>query len=61
MKHTRIESRHGHHAILDQFIADGVSHVFGNPGTVEQGLLDAMADRPELKYVLTLQESIAIY
>jgi thiamine pyrophosphate-dependent acetolactate synthase large subunit-like protein len=51
----------GHYAILDQLLADGVTSIFGNPGTVEQGLLDALGDRPGLRYVLTLQESIAIY
>lgn len=51
----------GHHAILDQLLADGVTRIFGNPGTVEQGLLDALGDRPDLSYVLTLQESIAVY
>ena len=54
-------SRTGHYAILDQLLADGVTKIFGNPGTVEQGLLDALEDRPGLSYVLTLQESIAIY
>jgi thiamine pyrophosphate-dependent acetolactate synthase large subunit-like protein len=34
--------------------------MFGNPGTVEQGFLDALAVVPELKYILTLQESIAV-
>lgn len=53
--------RNGHHAILDQLLADGVTRIFGNPGTVEQGLLDALGDRPDLSYILTLQESIAIY
>jgi benzoylformate decarboxylase len=51
----------GHHAILNQLLADGVTHIFGNPGTVEQGLLDALGDRPDLSYILTLQESIAVY
>lgn len=50
----------GHYAILEQFIADGVEYIFGNPGTVEQGFIDALADYPELKYVLTLQESVAL-
>ncbi len=54
-------SRTGHYAILDQLLADGVTKIFGNPGTVEQGFLDALEDRPALSYVLTLQESIAIY
>ncbi|MGC1308555.1 MAG: thiamine pyrophosphate-binding protein [Phormidesmis sp.] len=50
----------GHYAILEQFIADGVEYIFGNPGTVEQGFIDALADYPQLKYVLTLQESVAL-
>src|SRR4030043_144682 len=35
-------------------------YMFGNPGTVEQGFLDALKDYPEMKYVLTLQESVAV-
>jgi thiamine pyrophosphate-dependent acetolactate synthase large subunit-like protein len=47
-------------AILEQLCVDGMAHVFGNPGTVEQGFLDAMWDYPQLKYILTLQETIAV-
>jgi thiamine pyrophosphate-dependent acetolactate synthase large subunit-like protein len=50
----------GCHAIFRQFIADGMTHMFGNPGTVEQGFLDALSDFPEMKYVLTLQETVAV-
>jgi len=50
----------GRFAILEQFLADGIDHMFGNPGTVEQGFLDALADFPQMKYILTLQESIAV-
>jgi benzoylformate decarboxylase len=50
----------GRYAILEQFVADGVSHIFGNPGTVEQGFLDALGDFSSLHYILTLQESVAI-
>ncbi len=50
----------GHHAILRQFLADGLNIMFGNPGTVEQGFLDALSDVPELRYILTLQESVAV-
>jgi benzoylformate decarboxylase len=50
----------GRHAILKQFQADGMRFMFGNPGTVEQGFLDALGDHPELRYVLTLQESVAV-
>jgi benzoylformate decarboxylase len=52
--------RSGHYAIAEQLQADGVKHIFGNPGTVEQGFLDALEDFPSIKYILTLQESVAI-
>ncbi len=52
--------RTGRFAILEQFLADGMNIMFGNPGTVEQGFLDALANYPQMKYVLTLQESVAV-
>jgi thiamine pyrophosphate-dependent acetolactate synthase large subunit-like protein len=50
----------GRFAILEQFLADGMRCMFGNPGTVEQGFLDALSSYPELKYILTLQETVAV-
>jgi benzoylformate decarboxylase len=50
----------GRFAIIEQLLADGFTHMFGNPGTVEQGFLDALAQYPEMQYVLTLQETIAV-
>lgn len=47
-------------AILEQFLADGIRYIFGNPGTVEQGFLDALRAYPDLKYILTLQETVAV-
>jgi thiamine pyrophosphate-dependent acetolactate synthase large subunit-like protein len=55
---TRQQS--GRFAIIEQFLADGMNVMFGNPGTVEQGFLDALAEYPQMKYVLTLQESVAV-
>ena len=52
--------RSGHYAVVEQLQADGVDHIFGNPGTVEQGFLDALEDSSSIKYILTLQESVAI-
>jgi benzoylformate decarboxylase len=52
-------SRPGKAAIIEQFLADGIHHMFGNPGTVEQGFLDALEDYPDFHYVLTLQETVA--
>jgi benzoylformate decarboxylase len=51
--------RPGRVAIFEQFAADGIKHMFGNPGTVEQGLLDAMG-QTDMSYVLALQESVAV-
>ncbi|MBK8476184.1 MAG: thiamine pyrophosphate-binding protein [Opitutaceae bacterium] len=50
----------GRKAILQQFIADGMTVMFGNPGTVEQGFLDALRDHPDFRYILTLQESVTV-
>jgi benzoylformate decarboxylase len=50
----------GRFAILEQFLADGIQVMFGNPGTVEQGFLDALTYFPQMKYILTLQESVAV-
>ncbi len=50
----------GRFAILEQLLADGITYMFGNPGTVEQGFLDALAEYPDLRYITTLQETIAV-
>ena len=50
----------GRFAIIEQFLADGIEYMFGNPGTVEQGFLDALREYPRMKYILTLQESVAL-
>ena len=50
----------GRFAIIEQLLADGIHYMFGNPGTVEQGFLDALWDYPDFKYILTLQETIAV-
>ncbi|MFL6122639.1 thiamine pyrophosphate-binding protein [Actinophytocola sp.] len=53
-------ARPGREAIFEQFAADGLTVMFGNPGTVEQGFLDAMRDVPDFRYVLALQEATAV-
>ncbi len=50
----------GRFKIIEQFLADGMTHMFGNPGTVEQGFLDALRDYPDMRYILALQESVAV-
>ena len=53
-------ARPGRQAIIEQFLADGIDTMFGNPGTVEQGFLDALEAYPDFHYVLTMQETIAV-
>ncbi|MEO6084321.1 MAG: thiamine pyrophosphate-binding protein [Umezawaea sp.] len=55
-----MDRRTGNDAILEQFHADGLTTMFGNPGTVEQGFLDAVEQDPDFDYVLALQETVAI-
>jgi thiamine pyrophosphate-dependent acetolactate synthase large subunit-like protein len=52
--------RTGSSAVCEQLLAEGIRYVFGNPGTVEQGLLDAIASYPALQYVSALQETVAV-
>ena len=51
--------RTGKEAMIEQFLADGITHMFGNPGTVEQGFLDALEQFPDFHYILALQETVA--
>lgn len=50
----------GNRAVIEQLLADGFQYMFGNPGTVEQGLLDALGDYPQLRYILGLQETVCV-
>lgn len=47
-------------ALMQQLIANGVLHIFGNPGSTELGLMDALHDYPEVDYVLALHEGAAV-
>jgi thiamine pyrophosphate-dependent acetolactate synthase large subunit-like protein len=52
--------RTGRYAIIEQFLADDIHYMFGNPGTVEEGFLDALREYSDFKYINTLQETIAV-
>lgn len=39
---------------------EGVTHLFGNPGTTELPVMDALNEHPDLPYVLGLQESVVV-
>ncbi len=50
----------GRHAFLQILQAAGVDHMFGNPGTTELPMMDVLPDYPEMNYILTLQEGVAM-
>ncbi len=47
----------GKRAFLELLKQEGVEIIFGNPGTTELPLMDALAVEPGLRYVLALQEA----
>ena len=47
----------GKRAFLELLKQEGVEYIFGNPGTTELPLMDALAVENELRYVLGLQEA----
>lgn len=50
----------GRAAFLRLLEDEGVEYFFGNPGTTELPVMDALVDFPNLKYVLGLQEAIVM-
>jgi len=50
----------GAQVLIDVLKTENVSHVFGNPGTTELALVDALSDYPEIEYVLGLQEATVV-
>ncbi len=46
--------------LIDILRDEGVTHIFGNPGSTEMPLMDALVDAPDLTYVLGLQEATAV-
>jgi benzoylformate decarboxylase len=50
----------GKRALLEMLKAEGVEYIFGNPGTSEGPIIDLLGDYPQFKYILTLQESVAV-
>ena len=50
----------GKQAVLEMLKAEGIEYIFGNPGTSEGPLIDMLGDYPEFKYIMALQESVAM-
>src|SRR5215469_9397949 len=50
----------GKRAFLELLRQEGIEILFGNPGTTELPLMDALAVVPELRYVMALQEAAVL-
>ncbi|HJS36611.1 MAG TPA: thiamine pyrophosphate-dependent enzyme [Burkholderiales bacterium] len=55
-----METLTGRNAFLRLLVDEGVTHLFGNPGTTELPIMEAVPDFPQLKYVLGLHESVVV-
>ena len=50
----------GKQAFLEILVQEGVECMFGNPGTTELPLMDGLARESRIRYILALQESVAV-
>ncbi len=52
IKSSALNNRRGADVLLETLHSEGVEYIFGNPGTTELPLMDALLRNPSLKYVL---------
>ncbi|MBI4306512.1 MAG: thiamine pyrophosphate-binding protein [Chloroflexi bacterium] len=50
----------GKNALFEMLRAEGVTHVFGNPGTAEAPIMDTLRSYKDIKYILAVQEGVAV-
>ena len=50
----------GRLAFLELLRSEGITHLFGNPGTTELPVMHALKDVPEITYVMAMQESLVV-
>ncbi len=50
----------GRSAFLGLLKDEGITHLFGNPGTTELPIMYALEDHPDLNYVMAMQESVVV-
>ena len=60
MKSDKLSMITGRSAFLRLLCYEGVDILFGNPGTTELAIMDALPGFPDLRYVLGLQEAIVV-
>jgi benzoylformate decarboxylase len=50
----------GRIAFLELLRSEGITHLFGNPGTTELPVMHALKDVPAITYVMAMQESLVV-
>jgi benzoylformate decarboxylase len=55
-----ITPRRGAAVLLEVLQSEGVQYIFGNPGTTELPLMDALTATPDIEYIWALQEASAV-
>ena len=55
-----MKSKEGKYVLLEALKKQDVKYIFGNPGTTETAIMDALENYPEFEYILTVQESVAM-
>jgi benzoylformate decarboxylase len=50
----------GRAAFLQLLVDEGVTHLFGNPGTTELPIMEVVPDFPQLRFVLGLHEAVVV-
>ncbi|GLS22474.1 benzoylformate decarboxylase [Labrys miyagiensis] len=55
-----VSPRRGAAVLLEILRNEGVDYIFGNPGTTELPLMDALIEAPDIRYILALQEASAV-
>ena len=50
----------GYDAFLDCLSSEGVDYLFGNPGTTELAIMEAVGKQDNIEYILGLQENIVV-
>jgi len=55
-----VNPRRGAAVLLEILRSEGVEFIFGNPGTTELPLIDALLGAADIRYILALQEASAV-
>ena len=56
----KVTLRRGAALVLEVLRSEGVRYIFGNPGTTELPLIDALIEAPDISYIWALQEASVV-